>query len=261
MKMSMETAPASQKAEKTTSEEKISRNTLVLAGAVLLGSLIVAGAITMGGNVKKGEANPPAPDQAGEEDTTATTNLDGDPTLGTVGETKVAIVEFSDYECPFCKRFHDETYADLVKEYVESGKATYTFRDYPLSFHEPNASLAAGVASCIEKAKGDAAYFAFSQAYFEGTVSNGKGVTVAALDTMIRATGADPKSVRACADTQEVKDEIAKDIADGGAAGVSGTPSFVIGTVDADGRVTGELLVGAVPLSGFKTVIDKYLAQ
>lgn len=242
-------------------EEKISRNTLVLAGAVILGSLIVAGAITMGGGIKKEEAILPVPEQPSEEDTTATTNLDNDPILGKAGEAKVAIVEFSDYECPFCKRFHEETYSDLIKEYVESGKATYTFRDYPLSFHEPNASLAAGVASCIEKAKGDSAYFAFGQAYFKGTVSNGKGMTPEALDGLIRAAGTDPKSIRACAETKEAKDEITKDIADGSEAGVSGTPSFIIGTVDKDGKVTGERVVGALPLSGFKPVLDKYLAQ
>lgn len=243
-------------------EEKVSRNTLVLAGAVILGSLIVAGAITMGGPIRnENPAAEPSPEPAAEEDTTATTALDDDPTIGKTGEAKVAIVEFSDYECPYCKRFHEETYPDLIKEYVESGKATYTFRDYPLSFHEPNASLAAGVASCIEKAKGDAAYFTFGQAYFKGTVSNGKGLTPEALDALIRAAGTDPKSIRACAEKKETKDEIQKDVADGGEAGVSGTPSFIIGTVGKDGKVTGERLVGAQPLSGFKTVIDKYLAQ
>ena len=60
---------------------------------------------------------------------------------------------------------------------------------------------------------------------------------------------------------QKIKDEIAKDLANGQTAGISGTPSFVIGVVDGKGNVTGERIVGALPIADFKKVVDKYLAQ
>ena len=76
--------------------------------------------------------------------------------------------------------------------------------------------------------------------------------------------GANAKTVNACAVTDAVKEEIAKDMADGSKAGISGTPSFIIGTLDENGTVTGERAVGALPLSGansFSSIINKYLSK
>ncbi len=246
-------------------EGKFGKDALLVAGAVLLASLIIAGSIVAA--VQKSVPAAPAlvkdaalaPDAAVPTDTNATTSLDDDAVLGDKKKAKVAIVEFSDYECPFCKRFHEETFDKLAKEYVDTGKAVVSFRDFPLSFHEPNASLEAGVAECIRKEKGDKAYFAFSQNLFKETTSNGKGFATGKLDELIKKAGANPSTVNACAASDEVKQEIAKDTADGTKAGISGTPSFVVGTLNADGTVTGERIVGAVPFETFKTTIEKYL--
>lgn len=106
----------------------------------------------------------------------ATVSLDDDPVMGDRRKAKVAIVEFSDFECPFCQKFHKDSYDTLIKDYVDTGKAVISFRDYPLPFHEPKASIAAETAQCVKEAKGDAAYFQFSKLYFEGTQANGKGL-------------------------------------------------------------------------------------
>ena len=245
-------------------EEKFGKDALLVAGAVLLSSLIIAGSIVAAVQKLASPAAPVvvkdaalAPEAA--PDSNAVTSLDDDPVLGDKKKAKVAIVEFSDYECPFCQRFHKETFDKLVKDYVDTGKAVIAFRDFPLNFHEPNASLEAGVANCVRKEKGDKAYFSFSQGLFENTISNGKGLPAGKLDELIRKAGANPSTINACAASDEVKQEIAKDIADGGKAGVSGTPSFIVGTLNADGSVTGERIVGAVPIDSFKTAIEKYL--
>lgn len=246
-------------------EKKVGKDALMVSGAILLGSLIVAGAIfgsdlkTAGTPAADTRDTAAAPAAAEPTDTKATTSLDDDPVLGDRKKAKVAIVEFSDYECPFCKRFHDETFDQLTKEFVESGKAVISFRDFPLSFHDPVATKEAAVAECVRKEKGDKAYFSFGQAVYAGTQANGKGLGEGKLDELIRKQGADPKKVNACAETEAAKQEIQKDIADGGQAGVSGTPSFIIGTLDDKGNVTGERVVGAVPFEQLKSTVDKYL--
>lgn len=238
----------------------------IVAGAVLLAGLMVAasilvsmksGAPTAAAPAANNQAAAPTQEKAGPQ--TATISLDDDPVMGDRKKAKVAIVEFSDFECPFCQKFHKDSYDTLVKDYVDTGKAVISFRDYPLPFHEPKASLAAETAQCVKEAKGDAAYFKFSKLYFENTVSNGKGLAEGKMNEILAQAGVNATAVNDCATKEKFKDEIAKDMSDGQAAGVSGTPSFVIGKLTADGKVEGELVVGALPLAQFKTTIDKYL--
>jgi protein-disulfide isomerase len=245
------------------------RGAWIVSGSILLGSLIVAASILV--SVKPGVSggsptgvaplpagnNPTAQAPAGPQQ--ATVSLDDDPVLGDRKKAKVAIVEFSDFECPFCKQFHQTTYNDLVKEYVDTGKAVLSFRDYPLPFHEPKASVAANAAQCVKQAKGDAAFFQFSKLYFENSQTNGKGLPEGKMDDILRQVGVNVAAVNQCTTSEKFKDEIAKDMSDGQAAGVSGTPSFVIGKLGADGKVDGELVVGALPLAQFKSTIEKYL--
>lgn len=246
------------------SEEK---GAWIVAGAVLLSGLMVAASILVSMRSGTGAApKVPTAVQDGEGQAqaptgpqTAIVSLDDDPVMGDRKKAKVAIIEFSDFECPFCQKFHKDSYDTLVKDYVDTGKAIISFRDYPLPFHEPKASIAAETAQCVKEAKGDAAYFKFSKLYFENTVANGKGLADGKMDEILKQTGVNPTTVKDCATQEKFKDEIAKDMSDGQAAGVSGTPSFVIGKLSADGKVEGELVVGALPLAQFKTTIDKYL--
>ncbi len=243
----------------------VSKDALLVAGAIVLGSLIVAGAMFAAGG--KSVATAPAADQGAVaaqdnqavEDTNATTTIDDDPVMGDRKKAKVAIVEFSDLECPYCKRFHEQTYDQLVKEYVTSGKAVLVARDFPLSFHDPNATKEAALAECVGKEKGDKAYFDFSQSVYLNTQANGNGLPEGKLAELLKKVGANAATVNACAESEAAKQEIAKDLADGQKAGVQGTPSFIIGKIDDKGVVTGERVVGAVPFDTLKTTIDKYL--
>lgn len=247
-------------------DELVSRDALLVSVAILAAAVIIALAILwpnmmtgQKGTAMNDDAKPaPSAENAGE-DTTATASLDDDPILGDKSKAKVAIIEFSDYECPFCKRFHEETYDQIVKDYVSTGKAVMAFRDFPLSFHDPKATEEAALAECVGAEKGDAAYFSFAKDLYANTQANGKGLPDGKLAELIRKAGANQASVTKCAATEAVKAEIQKDMADGTKAGVSGTPSFVIGKLSADGTVTGERIVGALPISGFQAAIDKYL--
>lgn len=263
-------APSETSTTRPVVEEKgLAKEALLVSGAILLASLIIAGSIltlasrgttSVNANANNGAANQPA--AANEpEDTTAVTSIDNDPVLGDKKKAKVAIVEFTDFECPFCKKFHADTFDALVKDYVDTGKAIIVTRDFPLSFHDPKATEAAALAECVRKEKGDAGYFAFTKAYYQNTLANGKGLPEGKQVELIGKVGANAKSVATCAATDAVKQEIASDITAGGAAGVSGTPSFVIGTLASDGTVTGERVVGALPIEGFRVKIEQYLAK
>lgn len=268
----METPVIPEKSEKPArkpwfKDELVSRDALLVSVAILAASVVIAFALLWPGMMTgqksaamKDDAKAvPSAEDAGAEDTSATASLDDDPVLGDKTKAKVAIIEFSDYECPFCKRFHEETYDQLVKEYVSTGKAVIAFRDFPLSFHDPKATEEAALAECVGAEKGDAAYFSFAKDLYANTQANGKGLADGKLAELIRKAGATQASVTKCAATEATKAEIQKDMADGTKAGVSGTPSFIIGKLSADGTVTGERIVGALPIAGFQAAIDKYL--
>ena len=103
-------------------------------------------------------------------------NIDDDPVLGNENKAKVAIVEFSDFECPFCQRHHQQTHDSMISEFVDSNEAIFVFRDFPLSIHEPKATTAAVYANCALELGDAEIYYEFSKMYFEKTLSNGQGL-------------------------------------------------------------------------------------
>lgn len=247
-------------------KEALSTDAFIIALAVLIGAIIIALAIHgpqwngLGSGKKQADTkNAVADDQAAKETGPVTASLDDDAVLGDKSKAKVAIIEFSDLECPFCKRFHQETHDQLVKEYVDTDKAVLVARDFPLSFHDPKATEEAAVAECVRDQKDDAAYFAFTKDIYANTLANGKGLPQGKMMELLKKIGVDANKAIACSELEATKQEIANDIADGTKAGITGTPSFLIGKLSDDGTVTGEVVVGALPLSGFKEVVDKYL--
>jgi protein-disulfide isomerase len=240
---------------------KVNPDAWVVSLAIILASLFVVAAVQQkpapgaakAGDAKQAVANAP------KDDTSGTVSIDNDPYLGDKKTAKVAIVEFSDFECPFCKKFHADTFQPLVDKYVKTGQAILVFRDLPLSFHEPVASESAGIANCVFQTKGSEAYFKIAQGLYADTLANGKGLPAGKIDQLLQAVGVNVVETRACAATEETKAEIAKDAADGAAVGIGGTPSFVVGKLDADGMVTGEVVVGAQPLAAFEQTLATYL--
>ncbi len=98
------------------------------------------------------------------------TTIDDDAMLGNKDSVNVAIVEFTDFQCPFCQRHHNEVYPTIVNDIVNAGKAIYVIRDFPLSFHEPVATNKAIAAECAGKIGGDSKYFEYVDKLFELTI-------------------------------------------------------------------------------------------
>lgn len=164
---------------------------------------------------------------------------EGFPSIGPEN-APITIVEFSDYQCPFCKRWHDQVYQDLFKAYP--GQIRLVIRNLPLAFH-PEALPAAQAAMCAGEQD---AYWAFHDSLF--------GERPLGQDTYLQyATdlGLDLDAFQKCLDEERYKDFIEKDAAFAQNLGVNGTPTFFI---------NGLAIVGAQPLEVFKNVIDKELA-
>ena len=184
-------------------------------------------------------------------------SVDDDPMLGDEN-AKVTIIDFSDYECPFCKRYFDETFSQIKKEYIDTGKIKYVYRDLPLSFHQ-NAHKEAQAAECAREQGGDEVYFKYHDEIFKRTTSNGTGLALSELSVIANDLGLDGATLQSCLDSDKYKAEVDKDLTDASSYGATGTPSFFIGKTSSSGKFNGTILVGAQPFAAFKTIIDEQL--
>jgi protein-disulfide isomerase len=108
--------------------------------------------------------------------TKATASVDDDAVLGNAN-APVTLIEFSDYECPFCQRHFKQVYPSIKKDYVDTGKVKVVFRDFvAVPGHNPNATTAAMAASCAKELGGDEGYYAMHDYYFTNTKANGQGI-------------------------------------------------------------------------------------
>lgn len=245
------------------------RDAWIIAGAIILGGLIISASIfsvrgesertsDSGSAVIRQPGDAAALEPEGNEPSgPIKVSIDDDPVLGDKN-APLTLIEFSDYECPFCKRTFDQLLPDLKKNYIDTGKVKLVFRDFPLSFHA-NAEKEAEAAECARVQGNDAMYFKFHDQIFTQTTSNGTGLALTQLPVIAKNLGLDVNQFQQCLDSGKFKDEVAKDLADGMAAGVSGTPSWLIGESGKDGMITGDLIVGAQPFAAFKAVIDEKL--
>lgn len=185
--------------------------------------------------------------------TTATVTTGDNPALGR-RDAPVTIVEFSDYECPFCRQFVTATLPALKSSYVESGKVRYVFRDFPLEQLHPHARKAAEAAHCAgEQGK----YWEMHDLLFQ----NQQALATEQLNAYAGRLGLDGAAFAKCLDSGKYAAAIQKNLGEGAAAGVRGTPSFVIGRTRPDGSVEGLLVSGARPLGEFRQEIDRLLSE
>lgn len=188
---------------------------------------------------------PPPPDTLAIEATGLTRGAPDAP---------ITMVEFLDYECPFCQRFHTETMPALLTEYVETGKLRIVLRDNPLPMHE-NAVPAARAARCAAE-QGEDAYWRFSDAL----VAAGAPLDRERVFDVATGAGVDTAALSACVGSERHTDAIEADASAAADAGVTGTPTFVIGPSREDGPIRGRTIRGAYPIEAFRSAIDEALA-
>ena len=174
------------------------------------------------------------------------------PTLGRA-DAPVTIVEFSDYQCPFCQRFFATTLPALKQEYIDAGKLRYVFRDFPLEMHA-QARKAAEAAHCAgEHGK----YWEMHDRLFQ----NQRALAPSQLAEHARAIGLEGAEFETCLSSARHAARVERGLADGAAAGVQGTPGFVVGRTKAGDVVEGTPIRGAQPLEAFRRVIEQMLTQ
>lgn len=161
----------------------------------------------------------------------------------------ITLIEYSDYECPFCKVFH-QTATELVKDY--DGKLNWVYRHFPLGFHEPMASKLAVASECVAEQKGDAGFWTFSDAAF----ANQEEVTDELISKWVASAGANIAKFNTCVKSGKFADRVQQDLTEGGTYGISGTPGNIL-YHNRTGQV--RLLPGALPAEEFKRVIDEML--
>ena len=194
---------------------------------------------------------PPAPQAAVEK-------LAGTVALGSVtpkgdAAAPLTLIEFSDYQCPYCKRHADQTVPQLIKDYVDSGKMRYAFRDFPLEAIHPQAAKAAEAARC---AGDQSKYWEMHDRLF----ANQHALNSEQLLQHAQALTLDENAFKACMDQGKHAAAIRKDLEDGTRLGVRGTPTLVLGVSDGDKVKNAVVIRGAQPIAIFKAEIDRLLA-
>lgn len=165
----------------------------------------------------------------------------------------ITVIEYSDLECPFCKRFHP-TVQQLMKEY--DGKIAWVYRHFPLSFHA-NAQKEAEGAECVAELGGADKYWKFIDAIFERTTTNGTGFALDALAPLAKEVGVDEQKFKQCLDSGKYAKRTQQDTTEGQAAGVDGTPGTILVRKDGKSR----LVPGAVPYEELKAQVEGLLKE
>jgi protein-disulfide isomerase len=169
----------------------------------------------------------------------STVSTDGHPAKGPK-DAPIQMVEFSDFQCPFCQRANS-TIQRVLSTYGE--KIHFVYRHFPLPNH-PNARPAAEASECAEE---QGRFWPFHDSLFVNTSK----LTDSDLKAHALDVGLDVPKFTACFESHKYKERVEKDIADGNEAGVTGTPAFFI---------NGRVFEGAQPFEAFKRVIDEELA-
>ncbi len=244
-------------------EEKKQQTNYFVPISILLAGLLIAGALYLVGNNNKDKTTQSNPTSNTTGQQTPSDRIDVSavgPSQGSQN-AKVTIVEFSDYQCPFCAAYSgfapqviaslkqrdpswEAPYPKIVSDYINTGKVRYVFRDFPA--HGPLAQKAAEAARCA----GDQnKYWEMHEKLFE---KQDEWDTTANVEESFKKYAADlglkTDSFASCLSSEKYKAQVEQDYADGKKAGITGTPTF---------SINGRLLVGAYSYSQFKTIIEE----
>jgi protein-disulfide isomerase len=193
------------------------------------------------------ERGAPAAGQIGAPaDEQVSITLGDSPVLGSA-DAPLTLVEFTDYQCPFCRSFHTTVFEEIKKNFVDTGKLRFISRDLPLPMHE-HATQAAGAARCA----GDENKFWTMR---QVLIVNSRRLQHADLLADARSLHLDMAAFTRCLDQNKYDAAVQRDAADAARIGITGTPSFVLGPTVRDGPFLGTMIVGAQPYAVFEEKI------
>ena len=176
--------------------------------------------------------------------------LTGEPSMGRK-DAPLTIVEFSDFECSYCRRFHQTVLPKLKKEYIETGLVRFIHKDLPLPFHHQALPAAAAARCAGEQNKYWTTYGAL---FDEQSCLQCKGVVAIASEREV-----DTSTLQACMDRDSTTALINANVSEAQLHGIRATPTFVIGPTRTDNTHRGEIVEGALPWAQFQTMLDEQL--
>ncbi len=223
---------------------------IVIAGAFVAGALYLSNTSTQPvTNTGTAQQVAEAPEPTGSTDAvrpvTSEDHIKGNP------DAPIKIVEYSDFECPFCQQFHD-TMNEVIDKYGESGEVAWIYRHFPLDQLHPVKARAEAVASeCAAELGGNEAFWQFADRFMELTPSNNRTEIETVIPQIVREIGLDEVAFQTCFASGKYDDHIDADIANAVETGGRGTPwSIMIGP---DG--TTYPINGAQPLATIEQLI------
>ncbi|MDX1512559.1 MAG: thioredoxin domain-containing protein [Gammaproteobacteria bacterium] len=171
----------------------------------------------------------------------------GDP------DAEISLIEYSDFECPFCKRFH-ATPKEIVDAY--DGRVNWVYRHFPLGFHNPGAQKQAEASECAAAQGGNEAFWRYTDLIYERTTSNGQGFPLGDLVPLAEEIGLDGEEFGKCLAEERFADRVMEDYEEGLRAGISGTPGNILLN-----NKSGEVISrpGAASFDVLKELIDRLL--
>jgi len=180
---------------------------------------------------------------------TASATTRGRPALGSK-DAKITVVEFTDYQCPFCSRFATTTFDRIRQNYIDTGKIRWVVLDMPLSFHK-DAMMASQAAHCANE---QGRFWEFRALLYQ----NQNKLQAEHLAKYARQTGLETEAFNTCLNSKRFDTVIEKDRQEAVKQQITGTPTFVIGNTTPD-VITGKRIVGAQPYRVFSSEIDRLL--
>ena len=173
--------------------------------------------------------------------------IGGRATLGNA-KAKLVVAEFTDFECPFCKKFSLTTFPEFKQRYVDTGKVQYVVRDFPLGFHA-QAQAAAVAARCAGQQN---AFWPMRQKLFENQAKLGRDLYLSVAAELKLDSG----KFKSCLDNPAMADAVGQDVAYGNRVGVQATPTFLIGRIESGQVKDMKAVSGAMALGDFSKLID-----
>ena len=231
-------------------------NVLKAAGLLMLGMGIGSGGtvlvqqwnFTSPPMPQTGAARKPPPPAA----LTTELLLSGEPFMGSA-DAPLTIVEFSDFECSYCRRFHEQVLPSLQRDYINTGLVRFIHKDLPLPFHR-QAKPAAAAARCAGEQN---RYWDLYDALFDQqTCLECKGIMGIAEELRL-----DTSALQACIQREATETLIKANLSEAKLHNIRATPTFVIGPSRKDGKHHGEIIEGAMPWPQFKALIDQELTD
>lgn len=226
---------------------------IVIAGMFIAGALYMSNGGPGTSPVTNPGANKPvagAPQPTGSTDSvrpvTSEDHIKGNP------DAPIKIVEYSDFECPFCQRFHN-TMNEVMDKYAASGEVAWVFRQFPLDQLHPVKARAVAVATeCANEQGGNDAFWKFADRYFELTLTNNQTNVEKVIPQIVNEIGLDKTAFQTCFESGKYDKHIESDIANAVETGGGGTPWSIL--IAPNGKTFP--LNGAQPLAAVEQLIE-----